>query len=144
MTTNTTIVGNLTADPEVRFTHAGTAVCNFTVASTPRRFDRDSETWVDGDTLFLRCTTFGTQAERMVEELTKGARVMVTGSLEQHTYTDADGNTRISIELDVDEVAASLRFAPKTTTAATRDAGNDRAGARTQPARATAGAGMRR
>ena len=106
----TTLAGNLTADPEVRFTKGGTAVSNFTVASTPRRFDKDTSAWVDGETLFLRCTVFGKQAENMTEQLRKGQRVVVTGTLNQSNYTDKDGNERSSIELDVDEIAGSLRF----------------------------------
>lgn len=110
----TTLAGNLTADPEVRFTKNGTAVSNFTVASTPRRFDKDSSAWVDGETLFMRCTVFGKQAENMTEQLRKGQRVVVTGSLTQANYTDKDGNERTSIELDVDEVASSVRFTSET------------------------------
>ena len=110
---STTIAGNITADPEVRFTATGTAVCNFTVASTPRRYDKDTDTWTDGDTLFLRCTAWAAQAENIVEQLAKGARVMVTGDLEQHQYTDAEGNERTSIELAVEEIGSSLRFATK-------------------------------
>ncbi len=106
----TTLVGNLTADPTVRFTHNGTAVSNFTVASTPRRFDKEAGAWADGETLFMKCTVFGKQAENMTEQLRKGARVVVTGSLTQSNYTDKDGNARSSIELDVDEVASSVRF----------------------------------
>lgn len=112
---STTITGNITADPEIRFTATGTAVCNFTVATTPRKFDKATDEWIDGDTLFMRCTTWGTQAEQMAENLTKGARVIVTGALEQHGYTDAEGNERTSIELAVDEVGASLRYASKPT-----------------------------
>ena len=110
---STTITGNITADPELRFTGTGTAVCNFTVATTPRKFNKASEDWVDGETMFMRCTTWGTQAEQMAENLAKGARVIVTGTLEQHGYTDADGNERTSIELAADEVGASLRYAAK-------------------------------
>lgn len=112
---STTLTGNITADPEIRFTATGTAVCNFTVATTARKFDKTSEEWVDGETLFMRCTTWGTQAEQMAENLAKGARVIVTGALEQHGYTDADGNERTSIEMAVDEVGASLRYAAKST-----------------------------
>lgn len=112
---NTTLVGNLTTDPEVRFTKNGTAVSNFTVASTPRRFDKETGTWNDGETLFMRCTVFGKQAENMTEQLRKGQRVVVTGTLGQSNYNDKDGNTRSTIELDVDEVATSIRFAPENT-----------------------------
>lgn len=111
---STTITGNITADPELRFTSTGTAVCNFTIATTPRTFDKATAEWVDGDTLFMRCTTWGTQAEQMAENLTKGARVIATGALEQHSYADSDGNERTSIELAVDEIGSSLRYAAKT------------------------------
>ena len=111
---NTTLTGNITADPEIRFTATGTAVCNFTVATTARKFDKATDEWIDGDTLFMRCTTWGTQAVQMADHLAKGARVIVTGTLEQHGYTDADGNERTSVELAVDEVGASLRYAAKT------------------------------
>ncbi len=106
----TTLTGNLTADPEVRFTKNGTAVSNFTVASTPRRFDKEAGAWADGETLFMRCTVFGKQAENMTEQLRKGQRVVVTGALTQSNYIDKDGKERSSIELDVDEVASSVRF----------------------------------
>ena len=108
---STTVTGNLTAEPELRFTTSGTAVCNFTIASTPRRYDKDSAGWIDGETLFLRCTSWGVLAEHMADTFTKGSRVLAAGSLEQHTFTDKDGQERISIELNVEEIGASLRFA---------------------------------
>ncbi len=111
----TTLAGNLTADPEVRFTKNGTAVSNFTVASTPRRFDKEAGAWADGETLFMRCTVFGKQAENMTEQLRKGQRVVVTGALTQSNYIDKDGKERSSIELDVDEVASSVRFTSELT-----------------------------
>lgn len=107
----TTIAGNLTTDPTLRFTSNGTPVANFTIAHTPRRYDKASGAWVDGDTLFLRSTVWGKQAEAVAESLTKGTRVVATGALSQSSYTDADGNTRTSIELEVDEVGPSLRWA---------------------------------
>jgi len=107
----TMIAGNLTADPVLRFTSNGTAVANFTIAHTPRRYDKAAGEWVDGETLFLRSTVWGKQAEAVTESLTKGSRVVATGSLSQSSYTDADGNTRTSIELDIDEVGPSLRWA---------------------------------
>ena len=106
----TTIAGNLTADPTLRFTSNGTPVANFTIAHTPRRYDKTSGAWVDGDTLFLRSTVWGKQAEAVAESLTKGTRVVATGALSQFSYTDADGNARTSIELEVDEVGPSLRW----------------------------------
>ncbi len=111
----TTLAGNLTADPEVRFTKNGTGVSNFTVASTSRRFDKEAGAWADGETLFMRCTVFGKQAENMTEQLRKGQRVVVTGALTQSNYIDKDGKERSSIELDVDEVASSVRFTSELT-----------------------------
>jgi single-strand DNA-binding protein len=126
---STTITGNITADPELRFTANGTAVCNFTIATTPRKYDKATEEWIDGDTLFMRCTTWGTQAENMAEKLAKGARVVATGDLEQHQYTDGEGVERISVELSVDEIGSSLRYAEKSA------APTQKAPARTAPAR---------
>lgn len=107
----TTIAGNLTADPELRFTKNGTPVANLTIASTPRKFDKDSGSWKDGETLFLRGTVWGKQAEAVTEQLSKGQRVVATGTLTQSAYEDKDGVKRTSIELEVDEIGSSLRFA---------------------------------
>lgn len=109
-----TVVGNLTADPELRFTQAGKAVAHFTVASTPRRFDRETNAWVDGDTVFLRCNAWGATAENIAESLHKGKRVMAFGQLTQRSYTDKDGVNRTVNELDVDEVGTTLRFSSAT------------------------------
>ncbi len=106
-----TVVGNLTADPELRFTNSGAAVANFTVASTPRIFDRQSGEWRDGETLFMRCTIWRQLAEHLAESLTRGARVIVVGRLEQRSFTAKDGTERIVVELVADEVAPSLRYA---------------------------------
>ncbi|MBV7411264.1 single-stranded DNA-binding protein [Dermabacteraceae bacterium TAE3-ERU27] len=106
-----TVVGNLTADPELRFTQSGAAVASFTVASTPRNFDRQSGEWKDGEALFLRCSVWRDAAENVAESLEKGNRVIVQGRLRQRSYTDREGNNRTSLELDVDEVAPSLRYA---------------------------------
>lgn len=105
------IQGNLTADPELRFTPAGAAVCNFTVASTPRFFDRESQTWKDGDALFLRCTAWRQMAENIAESLQRGSRVLVSGRLKQRSYETREGEKRTVIELDVDDVGASMKFA---------------------------------
>ena len=113
----TTIAGNLTADPELRFTANGTPVANVTIAHTPRKFDKAAGEWKDADTLFLRSTVWGTQAESVAQSLTKGARVVATGTLSQSTYTDKDGNSRTSVELEVEEIGSSLRFASHATTA---------------------------
>lgn len=106
-----TVVGNTVADPELRFTPNGLAVASFTVASTPRTFDRQSNQWVDGEALFLRCSVWREVAENVSESLTKGMRVIVHGRLKARTYDDRDGNKRTSWELDVDEIGPALRFA---------------------------------
>lgn len=112
--TTLTIVGNLTADPELRFTASGTAVANFTVASTPRTFDRAAGDWKDGDTLYLRCTLWRQAAEHATESLTKGARVIVTGHLNQRSFETREGDKRTVMELLVDEIGPSLRYATAT------------------------------
>ncbi|MQA12839.1 MAG: single-stranded DNA-binding protein [Pseudonocardiaceae bacterium] len=109
--TTLTIVGNLTADPELRFTEAGTAVANFVIASTPRTFDRDSGQWRDGEALFLRATAWRALAETAVESLTRGTRVIAQGRLRQKSFETRDGDKRSTIELDVDELGPSLRYA---------------------------------
>ena len=109
--TTVTVVGNLTADPDLRFTASGVAVAGFTVASTPRVFDRASGEWKDGDTLFLRCTLWRQPAENTAETLTKGTRVIVTGRLKQRTYDTRDGEKRTVTEIDVDDIGPSLRYA---------------------------------
>ena len=106
-----TVVGNLTADPELRFTPSGAAVANFTVASTPRTFDRQSGEWKDGDAMFLRCNIWRQPAENVAESLTRGARVLVTGRLKQRSFETKEGEKRTVFELDVDEVGPSLRYA---------------------------------
>ena len=109
--TITTIVGNLTADPELRFTPNGHAVANFTVASTPRTFDRQSGEWKDGDALFMRCTIWRDAAEHVAESLTCGDRVVVQGRLRQRSFETRDGDKRTVVELEVDEIGPSLRYA---------------------------------
>lgn len=109
--TTITVVGNLTGDPELRFIPSGAAVANFTVASTPRTFDRDSQEWKDGEALFLRCNVWRQMAENVAESLTKGARVVVTGRLKQRQFETKEGEKRTVVELDADEVAPSLRYA---------------------------------
>jgi single-strand DNA-binding protein len=106
-----TVVGNLTDDPELRFTSSGAAVANFTVASTPRFFDKQTNDWKDGDALFLRCSIWRQAAENVAESLTKGARVIVQGRLKQRSYETREGEKRTVYELDVDEVGPSLRYA---------------------------------
>src|SRR5215204_143722 len=106
-----TVVGNLTADPELRFTPSGAAVANFTVASTPRMFDRQTNEWKDGEALFLRCNVWRQAAENVAESLTRGARVVVTGRLKQRSFETREGEKRTVIELEVDEIGPSLRYA---------------------------------
>ncbi|MDT0378945.1 single-stranded DNA-binding protein [Streptomyces sp. RKND-216] len=106
-----TVVGNLVDDPELRFTPSGAAVAKFRVASTPRTFDRQTNEWKDGDSLFLTCSVWRQAAENVAESLTKGTRVVVTGRLKQRSYEDREGIKRTVIDLDVDEVGASLRNA---------------------------------
>ena len=106
-----TVIGNLTADPELRFTPAGQAVANFTVASTPRVFDKQANEWKDGDALFLRCNIWREAAENVAESLTRGARVIVSGRLKQRSYETREGEKRTVVELEVDEVGPSLRYA---------------------------------
>jgi single-strand DNA-binding protein len=106
-----TVIGNLTADPELRFTQSGSAVANFTVASTPRTFDRQSGEWKDGEALFLRCSIWRQAAENVAESLTRGARVIVSGRLKQRSFETREGEKRTVIELEVDEIGPSLRYA---------------------------------
>ena len=121
-----TVIGNVTADPELRFTPSGAAVANFTVASTPRTFDRQSGEWKDGEAMFLRCNIWRQAAENVAETLTRGARVIVSGRLKQRSFETREGEKRTVIELDVDEIGPSLRFATAKVTKASR--GNAAAG----------------
>lgn len=105
------VVGNLVADPELRFTPSGAAVANFTVASTPRHFDKNSQEWVDDEALFLRCSIWRQAAENVAESLSKGMRVVVSGRLRQRSYETKEGEKRTVIELEVDEIGPSLRYA---------------------------------
>jgi single-strand DNA-binding protein len=109
--TTLTLIGNLTADPELRFTPSGAAVANFTVASTPRAFDRQSNEWKDGETLFLRCSVWRDAAENVAESLQRGSRVIVTGRLKSRSYDTKEGEKRTVMELEVDELGPSLRYA---------------------------------
>ena len=106
-----TVVGNLTADPELRYTQNGLAVANFTIASTPRTFDRQANDWKDGEALFLRASCWREFAEHVAGSLTKGARVVATGRLKQRSYETKEGEKRTAIELEVDEIGPSLRYA---------------------------------
>lgn len=106
-----TLIGNLTADPDLRFTPSGAAVANFTVASTPRNFDRQTNEWKDGEAMFLNCAVWRQAAENVAESLTKGMRVVVTGRLRARSYETREGEKRTVFEVDVDEVGPSLRYA---------------------------------
>ncbi|MGV8966233.1 MAG: single-stranded DNA-binding protein [Cellulomonas sp.] len=118
-----TVIGNLTGDPELRFTPSGAAVANFTVASTPRQFDRQSNEFKDGDTLFMRCSIWREAAENVAESLTKGMRVIASGRLVQRSYETREGEKRTVVELQVDEIGPSLRYASAKVTRAQRSGG---------------------
>ncbi|MCW2571382.1 MAG: single-stranded DNA-binding protein [Frankiales bacterium] len=118
-----TVVGNLTADPELRFTPSGAAVANFTVASTPRTFDKNSNEWKDGEALFLRCSVWRQAAENVAESLQRGTAVIVQGRLKQRSYETKEGEKRTVYELDVDEVGPSLKWATAKVTKASRGGG---------------------
>jgi len=121
--TNITVVGNLTADPELRFTPSGAAVANFTVASTPRIYDRQSGEWKDGEALFLRCNIWREAAENVAESLTRGARVIVSGRLKQRSFETREGEKRTVVEVEVDEIGPSLRYATAKVNKASRSGG---------------------
>ncbi|ASR78137.1 ssDNA-binding protein [Arthrobacter phage Franzy] len=109
--TTITVIGNLTNDPELRFTPSGSAVANFTIASTPRTFDRQANEWKDGETLFLRASVWREMAENVAESLLKGMAVIVSGRLKSRSYETKEGEKRTVIELEVDEIGPSLRWA---------------------------------
>lgn len=123
-----TVVGNLTSDPELRYTQSGLAVANFTIASTPRNFDRASNDWKDGEALFLRASCWREFAEHVAGSLTKGSRVIATGRLKQRSYETKEGEKRTSIELEVDEIGPSLRYATAQVTRAASTGGAGGAG----------------
>jgi single-strand DNA-binding protein len=106
-----TVVGNLTSDPELRYTQNGLAVANFTIASTPRNFDRQANEWKDGEALFLRASVWRDFAEHVAGSLAKGSRVIATGRLKQRSYETREGEKRTAMELEVDEIGPSLRYA---------------------------------
>ncbi len=117
-----TVVGNLTADPELRYTQNGLAVANFTIASTPRTFDRASNDWKDGEALFLRASVWREFAEHVAGSLSKGSRVIATGRLKQRSYETKEGEKRTSYEIEVDEIGPSLRYATAQVTRTTSGA----------------------
>ncbi|MGZ5400387.1 MAG: single-stranded DNA-binding protein [Nocardioides sp.] len=118
-----TVVGNITDDPELRFTPSGAAVANFTVASTPRTMNRQTNEWEDGEALFLRCSIWRQAAENVAESLQKGARVIVSGRLKARTWETREGEKRTSFEVDVDEIGPSLKWATAKVTRAQRSGG---------------------
>jgi single-strand DNA-binding protein len=118
-----TVVGNLTDDPELRFTPSGAAVANFTVASTPRTLNKQTNEWEDGEAMFLRCSIWRQAAENVAESLQKGARVIVQGRMRARTWETREGEKRTSFEIDVDEIGPSLRWATAKVARASRSGG---------------------
>ena len=118
-----TVVGNLTGDPELRFTPSGAAVANFTIASTPRTFDRQTNEWKDGDTLFLNCSVWRQAAENVAESLQKGMRVIAQGRLKARSYETREGEKRTVMELEVEEVGPSMKYASAKVTRVSRGGG---------------------
>ena len=118
-----TVVGNLVDDPELRFTPSGAAVAKFRVASTPRIFDRQTSEWKDGDALFMRCSIWREAAENVAESLTRGSRVIVQGRLKQRSYETREGEKRTVVELEVDEIGPSLKYATAKVNKASRSGG---------------------
>jgi single-strand DNA-binding protein len=112
-----TIIGNLTADPELKFTASGQALARFTVASTPRTFDRENNQWKDGTSTFFRCAAWRTLAEHVADSLTKGSRVVLSGRIRQHDWQTPEGENRSMLAVEVDEIGASLRFTTVTVNA---------------------------
>jgi len=127
--TTITLIGNLTADPELRFTPSGAAVANFTVASTPRTFDRQTQEWKDGEAMFITCAAWRNLAENVAESLTKGARVIVSGRLRSRSYEGREGERRTVFEIEVDEIGPSLRYATAKVTRTASAGGNWQGGA---------------
>lgn len=125
---NITVVGNVVADPELRFTQTGSAVATFRVASTPRRYDSQSGQWVDGEALFLTCNIWRQAAENVAETLTKGMRVIVSGRLRSRSYETREGDRRTVMELEVDEVGPSLRYATAQVNRNPREGGGNQGG----------------
>jgi single-strand DNA-binding protein len=126
--TTLTLIGNLTNEPELRFTPSGGAVANFTIASTPKTFDRNSNEWKDGETLFLRASVWKEAAENVAESLTKGMRVIVSGRLKSRSYETKEGEKRTVIELEVDEIGPSLKYATAKVTKASKGGDRQHAG----------------
>jgi len=136
--TTITLVGNLTADPELRFTPSGAAVANFTVASTPRTFDRQTNEWRDGDAMFLNCAVWRQAAENVAESLQKGMRVIVHGRLKSRSYETREGERRTVFEIDVDEIGPALKYA---TAKVSRNASGGQGGGRSSSGGSGGGGG---
>ena len=130
--TNITVVGNIVADPELRFTPAGAAVANFRVASTPRRYNSQTNQWEDGEAMFLTCNVWRQAAENVAETLSKGMRIIVTGRLKQRSFQTREGENRTVFEIDVDEVGPSLRYATAQVNRNPREGGNFSGGGQQQ------------
>ena len=130
--TTLTVIGNLTSDPELRFTPSGSAVANFTIASTPRTFDRNSNEWKDGETLFLRAGVWREAAEHAAESLTKGMRVIASGRLKSRSYDTKEGEKRTVIEFEVDEIGPSLKNATAKVTRSNKGNGGQQGGGKPQ------------
>ncbi|MDX2376220.1 single-stranded DNA-binding protein [Microbacterium sp. LRZ72] len=129
-----TVVGNLTADPELRYTQNGLPVANFTIASTPRTFDRQANEWKDGEAMFLRASVWRDFAEHVAGSLTKGMRVVAQGRLRQRSYETREGEKRTTMELDIDEIGPSLRYATAQVTRSSGGGGQNRSqGASEEP-----------
>jgi single-strand DNA-binding protein len=122
------IVGNLTSDPELKFTPSGAAVASFTIASTPRTFDKSANEWKDGEALFLRCSLWREAGENAAESLVKGMRVIATGALKQRSYKTKEGENRTVVELDVEEIGPSLKYATAKVAKANRQGGSQGGG----------------
>ena len=131
---NITVVGNLTSDPELRFTPSGQAVANFTVASTTRILDKTTNEWKDGDTVFLRCSVWRQYAENVAESLTRGMRVIVSGRLKVRQYETREGGKGTSVECDVDDVGPALRYATAKVSKVSRGGGGGSASGQSGPA----------
>ncbi len=136
-----TITGNLTADPELKFTASGAAVASLTIASTPRTFDKNSNEWKDGDPLFMRATLWRQAAENAAETLTKGMRVIATGTLKQRSYETREGEKRTVVEMDIEEIGPSLKYATAKVTKAGDRQGGNRSGQQPQSRQQQAGQG---
>ena len=139
--TQITLVGNLTADPELRFTPSGAAVANFTVASTPRMFDRQTNEWKDGDAMFISCSVWRQYAENVAESLQKGSRVIVQGRLKSRSYETREGEKRTVFEVDVEEVGPALRYSTAKLTRTTAGGPGSGGGGQWQGNQSTGGSG---